>query len=93
MRYRESVEDRVHELLSARLKAVHSLFGQLPDILEDVWVEVALHNEQKALEIINQVPEIHPFEMRYDRIDTVDWETCSQVLDSQSQLELLLGGW
>ncbi len=93
MRYRESVEDRVHELLSARLKAVHNLFGQLPDTLEDVWVYVALRDEQKALEKIGEVPESHPFEMRYDRIEPVDWESCSQVLDSQSQIEPLLNGW
>ena len=42
MRYRDSVEDRVHQLLSSRLQAITDLFGQLPDTLEDVWVEVAL---------------------------------------------------
>ncbi len=93
MRYRESVEDRVHELLSDRLKAVHDLFGQLPDTLEDVWVDIALGDEKKALEIIDEMPEEHPFEMRYDRVSAVDWESCSQVLDSQSQLEPLLQGW
>ena len=42
MRYKDSVEDRVHELLSSRLQDIHSLFGQIPDVLEDVWVAVAL---------------------------------------------------
>jgi superfamily II DNA or RNA helicase len=93
MRYRESVEDRVHELLSARLKAVHALFGQLPDTLEDVWVAIALRDEQRALELIGEAEEAHPFEIRYDRIEPVDWETCSQVLDSQSQIDALLSGW
>jgi len=35
----------------------------------------------------------HPFQMRYDRIETVDWESCSRVLDSASQLEALRKGW
>ncbi|MGH2583770.1 MAG: helicase-related protein, partial [Dehalococcoidia bacterium] len=93
LRYRGSVEDRVHELLSSRLQAIHDLFGQVPDTLEDVWVSVALHDEQRAREIIDQVPESHPFEVRYDRIESADWESCSRVLDSVSQLEVLTKGW
>lgn len=93
MRYRGSVEDRVHELLSGRLQAIRDLFGQLPDTLEDVWVLVAQRDEQRALEKIAEVPPSHPFELRYDRVDAVDWESCSQVLDSSSQLEKLRRGW
>jgi len=93
MRYRGSVEDRVHQLLSGRLRAIRDMFGQLPDTLEDVWVAVALHDEKKAREVIDQVPAAHPFELRYDRIEPVDWESCSTVLHSRSQLEPLLEGW
>jgi len=94
MRYRDSVEDRVHQLLSTRLRAIRDLFGQLPDTLEDAWVEVALKDEERAREIIDQVPTVHPFEMRYDRhVETVDWESCSKVLDSRSQLDVLMEGW
>lgn len=93
MRYRGSVEDRVHDLLSQRLQAVSDLFGQLPDTLEDVWVYAALRDDQKAREIIDEIPKAHPFEIRYDRIEPVDWESCSQVLDAETQLEPLLQGW
>jgi len=93
MRYRGSVEDRVHQLLSSRLQAIRDLFGQLPDTLEDVWVATALENEQKARHIIDEVPKAHPFEMRYDQVEPVDWESCSKVLDSQSQIDTLLEGW
>jgi hypothetical protein len=34
MRYRGSVEDRVHQLLSERLGNIRSMFGQIPDTLE-----------------------------------------------------------
>ncbi|MCX2728285.1 C-terminal helicase domain-containing protein [Thermomicrobium sp. 4228-Ro] len=30
LRYRGSVEDRVHQLLSDRFRAIHDMFGQLP---------------------------------------------------------------
>lgn len=93
MRYRDSVEDRVHELLSGRLEGIRDLFGQIPDTLEDVWVLTALREEERALEIIDEVPERHPFELRYDRIEPVDWESCGLVLDTQDQLEVLMRGW
>jgi hypothetical protein len=93
IRYRGSVEDRVHELLSTRLAAISDLFGQIPDTLEDVWVAVALHQEHQALQIIDAVPPQSPFELRYDKIEPVDWESCSTVLDTQPQLDLLLQGW
>ena len=56
MRYKDSVEDRVHEKLSSRLEDIHSLFGQIPDTLEDIWIQVATNNEQKAQEIIDAIP-------------------------------------
>ena len=42
LRYKDSVEDRVHQALADRLEAIHGVFGQIPDTLEDVWVEVAM---------------------------------------------------
>ncbi len=93
MRYRGSVEDRVHQLLSDRLRTIRDLFGQLPDTLEDVWVQIALNDEERATQIIDSVPAAHPFEMRYDRVEPVDFESCSRVLETEPQLELLRKGW
>ncbi|MFO7460874.1 MAG: helicase-related protein [Desulfatiglandales bacterium] len=67
--------------------------GQIPDTLEDVWVAAALRDEKEAKRVIDAVPKRHPFEMRYDRIENVDWESCSRALDSASQLEALRKGW
>jgi len=93
MRYKDSVEDRVHQLLSERLENIRNMFGQVPDTLEDVWVAAALRDEEEAKRVIDAVPKRHPFEMRYDQIENVDWESCSRVLDSMSQLEVLREGW
>jgi hypothetical protein len=93
MRYRGSVEDRVHQLLSERLAHIRDMFGQIPDTLEDVWVAAALRDEQEAQRVIDAVPKRHPFALRYDRVESVDWESCSRVLDSTSQLETLRKGW
>jgi len=93
MRYRGSIEDKVHQMLSSRLEAIRDMFGQLPDTLEDVWVALALKDEQKAREVIDRVPPSHPFELPYDRIEQVDWESCTNVMHVRTQLEPLLDGW
>ncbi|MBU2054787.1 MAG: DUF5615 family PIN-like protein [Proteobacteria bacterium] len=92
-RLRNMHPDRVHQLLSERLANIRDMFGQIPDTLEDVWVAAALRDEEEAKRVIDAVPKRHPFEMRYDRIENVDWESCSRVLDSASQLEALRVGW
>jgi superfamily II DNA or RNA helicase len=94
MRYRGSVEDEVHQMLSHRLEQIHSLFGQIPDVLEDAWVSMAFEEKEAAKRIIDQVPEQHPFEMRYEQIEeSDDWETCATVLEAGVRRERLTSGW
>ena len=74
MRYANSVEDRVRELLSQRLKRISLLFGQLPETLEDVWVQVALGKVEEARQTIDAVPDCHQFALRYQHnVEPVDW--------------------
>lgn len=93
MRYKGSVEDRVHELLSDRLEKINSIFGQIPDVLEDVWVDVALNRIKDAKKTIDAIPPRHPFEIRYDKIEPIDWESCAKVLDNHEKKQHLLKGW
>ncbi len=93
LRYKDSVEDRVHELLSSRLQDIYTLFGQLPDVLEDAWVAVALGEREQAAKIIEAVPQQHPFELRYTDVEAIDWESCRQVLDAQEKRRVLSAGW
>lgn len=93
LRYKDSVEDRVHQLLSTRLQNIHSLFGQIPDTLEDVWVQVALGEIEKAQKVIDAVPQRHPFEMRYTHVESIDWESCQQVLAADEKRRVLRQGW
>ena len=65
LRYAGSVEDRVHELLSERLEHIANLFGQIPDILEDLWIDLALREVDAAKKTIDAVPKQHPFQLRY----------------------------
>ena len=93
MRYQDSVEDRVHELLSERLESIYAVFGQLPDVLEDAWVAVARGDRERAQQIIDAVPRQHPFELRYTQVERVDWETCAEVLYDQAKKDALSKRW
>ena len=93
MRYLGSVEDRVHQLLSARLQNIFSLFGQIPDVLEDVWIDVASGDIEQAKRVIDRVPDKHPFEIRYQQIEPSDWESCAEVLSTNAKREALMRSW
>ncbi len=93
MRYLGSVEDRVHALLSERLQGIFSLFGQVPDVLEDVWIDVALGQIEHAKKVIDAVPLKHPFDLRYQAINTVDWESCERVLAHSAKQQALRRSW
>jgi superfamily II DNA or RNA helicase len=93
MRYRDSVEDRVHELLSSRLEEIYGLFGQIPDVLQDAWVDIAIGEEERAKKLIDNIKPAHPFDERYSKVEDIDWESCSQVLNEFEKLKLLSRGW
>jgi hypothetical protein len=94
MRYRDSIEDRVHSLLSQRLRDIAELFGQIPDALSDTWVELAQKNEAEAKKIIDNIPTKNPFKLKYEEnIEAIDWESCSVVLDAGEKRKYLMKGW
>ena len=95
MRYKDSVEDKVHAVLSDRLKNIRDMFGQIPDTLEDAWIDVALNKIEEAKERIDKVPVQNPFAIKYEtKIPvTEDWEACTIVLDNEEKLKQLLMGW
>lgn len=94
MRYKGSVEDRVHSLLSERLENIHGMFGQIPDVLQDVWIDVALNDIEEAQRKIDAVPKTHPFGLRYHmNVGKVDWESCVKVLDNKEKRKYLMTGW
>ena len=94
MRYKDSVEDRVHELLSQRLQNISSIFGQLPDVLEDVWIQIAQGEIEEAKKIIDNVPDKNPFEIRYNqKVSNIDWDSCTSVLNALEKRKYFRSGW
>ncbi len=95
MRYKNSVEDKVHTKLSERLKSIHDIFGQIPEVLEDVWIAIAQNDEKKAEESLNKAPKKNPFTLKYEQNipKTEDWQACTFVLDKEEKLRELMKGW
>ena len=93
LRYLGSVEDQVHQLLSSRLQDIYALFGQIPDVLEDVWIDVAMGETERAKQIIAAVPRQHPFDVKYQHISKIDWESCERVLAAGAKRAVLTRGW
>jgi hypothetical protein len=92
--YGGSVEDRVHQVLADRLASIHQLFGQIPDTLEDVWVQVAMKQDEEAQRLIDRTTATrNPFDAKYSKVEDADWETCSLVLDPLAVREQLSRGW
>jgi superfamily II DNA/RNA helicase len=83
MRYKDSVEDKVHSKLSGKLQGIYAMFGQIPDVLEDVWIAIAQKDEARAEMAISKLPQKNPFILKYeDAIPYLgDWEKCAVVLD------------
>ena len=95
MRYKNSVEDRVHNKLSGRLEEIFTLFGQIPDVLKDVWIDIAQRDVESAELVINSLPRKNPFALKYEESipDCGDWEKCAVVLDKQDESAELRKGW
>ncbi len=95
LRYRDSVEDRVHDLLSQRLEAIHNLFGQIPDTLEDVWVKTAIGERREAERLIDRATELrrNPFDAKYAKVEDSDWESCHRVLNPLDLADQMRKGW
>lgn len=94
LKYAGSVEERVHELLSERLQNIHDMFGQIPDVLQDVWVEVALGEISEAKKKIDQIPASNPFSVKYNRmVENVDWESCAKVLTMKNVGTVMSKSW
>jgi hypothetical protein len=94
LRYRGSVEDEVHSALSSRLQQIRSIFGTIPDTLEDVWVATALGEIEEARRRISEVPSRHPFDLRYAQdLPETAWERCAEVLDHYDVLRVMKQPW
>ena len=71
------------------------MFGQIPEVLEDVWVAMAHNDEKRAMEAINKVPKKNPFIIKYEMKipDCGNWEMCANVLEKNEKIAELMKCW
>lgn len=97
MRYKGSVEDRVHAMLSERLRGIYDMFGQIPEVLSDVWIHVAENEVEKAKSLIRDLPTSNPFIKKYENINNMsnceDWERCSDIVSNKEKKRILNTKW
>ncbi|MHA0034167.1 helicase-related protein [Deinococcus sp. PESE-13] len=100
MRYRGSIEDRVHQRLSERFGDIAALFGLIPQVLEDHWVELAKAEAKRVKVLLDHVGEaektalLHPFERVHQQIpDLAYWDECTAVLQHAEAISHLEQGW
>lgn len=94
--YRDSWDERVLAKLSERLKDRYDLFGGLPDVIEDEWIEDVERYEEQLDALIERHEAADAFELRYgDTVDVKgeDWALCAEVLARSGLDKALAKPW
>jgi len=94
--YHGTRDEVVYARLSARMKDRYDIFGSLPDVIEDDWIEHIEDLDEYLSTFIEKRKNANAFELRYG--DTVDpdgepWERCSTVLSRRDIVERLSRAW
>jgi superfamily II DNA or RNA helicase len=94
--YRGTRDEDIYHRLSARMKNRFDLFGALPDVIKDDWIENVELLDAKLAEFIERKERMNAFDIRYSA--TIDpggerWERCANVLSRRDIVEWLSKGW
>jgi hypothetical protein len=94
--YQDTVDEKIYERLSARMKDRFDLFGSLPDTIEDEWIEQIETLDEKLDEYINAQKRVNGFDIRYNAnldAEEDEWRNCARVLSRRSIDTLMRNGW
>lgn len=92
----QTVDEKVYERLSERMRDRYNLFGALPDTIRDEWIEDIETLGEKMDEYINAQKQANGFDLRYNTTLTPsekDWRDCSAVLSRTDFAKLMTQGW
>jgi len=92
----QTVDEKVYERLSERMRDRYDLFGSLPDTIKDEWIEDIQTLGEKMDEYINAQKQATGFDLRYNTTmepSGRDWRDCSDVLSQRDFAELMSSGW
>lgn len=95
--YNETRDEKVYRVISRRLKDKFDIFGGLPDIIDDEWIDDIQVMEQKTDKYIHLREQAkNAFDMRYQSTINPDenkWQNCSKVLSRKDVVDKLSESW
>lgn len=92
----QTVDEKIYERLSERMRDRYDLFGSLPDTIKDEWIENIETLGEKMDEFINAQKEATGFDLRYTSTmepPGTDWRDCSEVLSRRDFTLLMSTPW
>ncbi|MEB3175023.1 MAG: helicase-related protein, partial [Cyanobacteriota bacterium] len=94
--YQGTVDEKIYETLSARMKNRFDLFGSLPDTIQDDWIEDIERLDEKLDEYIEAQKRVNGFDIRYNanlEAEEDPWREVAQVFSRGTIDRLMRAGW
>jgi hypothetical protein len=103
--YAGTRDEVVYDRLSRRMRDRFDLFGQLPDVIEDEWIDDATALDRELDSFIEKRKAANAFSLRWggtatgtelteeERAWQSGWETCSRVLSRRDLALAMAIGW
>jgi len=94
--FEQTVDEKIYERLSERMKSRYDLFGSLPDTIKDEWIDDIETLGDRLDEYINAQKTATGFDLRYTGTmmpPEKDWRDCSEVLARRNFIDILRVGW
>ncbi|CAJ0879049.1 hypothetical protein AMST5_03024 [freshwater sediment metagenome] len=95
--YQGTIDEKVYATLSQRMRDRYDIFGTLPDVIEDDWIEDIENLAERLKEFTTKrQQQTNAFDLRYAKSVTEDghrWELCERVLARADVTKRLSLGW
>lgn len=94
--FEQTVDEKIYERLSERMRNRYDLFGSLPDTIKDEWIEDIETLGEKLDQYIDAQKTATGFDLRYTGTmapPEKDWRDCSEVLSRRDFATLMSAGW
>ncbi len=94
--FEQTVDEKIYERLSERMKNRYDLFGSLPDTIKDEWIDDIETLGERLDEYINAQKTATGFDLRYTGTmmpPEKDWREFSEVLSRRDLATLMSMAW
>ncbi|MBC3807035.1 DEAD/DEAH box helicase family protein [Undibacterium seohonense] len=94
--FEQTVDEKIYERLSERMKSRYDLFGSLPDTIKDEWIDDIEALGERLDEYINAQKKATGFDLRYTGTmmpPDKDWREFTEVLSRRDLTDLMSSSW